>query len=309
MDARGLLLGTTLAIATAWAAQANAQADVTVIAQKRSTVGGAMSLRDDADNPLRAESRRTLTNTYTVTNASAGCGTPLCTVTGFADAAAYADLSTGRIGASALAEGLNINPGTGGGGAGGGIEFSAVAVGRLTDVLKFDLVNSTDRTFIPFSIDIDGELQGFNSLRRQDGSFAYVLTVSESGSGRTNNLTLRGEQTFGDPFRVASNTIAAGTGSLSRFDATGLTGGFFVSEGRDYRIRFELVVEDNADFYHTGAFSFDLPLGVTFTSASGNFLTNAGSNAVPEPGAWALLIVGFASAGAALRRHRTFRVS
>jgi hypothetical protein len=44
-----------------------------------------------------------------------------------------------------------------------------------------------------------------------------------------------------------------------------------------------------------------VPNGVTYTSASGVFLTNA---AVPEPASWAMLLVGLGGLGAALRGRR-----
>jgi PEP-CTERM motif-containing protein len=49
-----------------------------------------------------------------------------------------------------------------------------------------------------------------------------------------------------------------------------------------------------ADITHTATFSFDaLPDGVSYTSASGEFLTGG----VPEPSTWAMMMIGFASLG------------
>lgn len=56
-----------------------------------------------------------------------------------------------------------------------------------------------------------------------------------------------------------------------------------------------------SDFSNTASLSLDLPEGVTFTSASGLFLTAA---AVPEPATWSLLIGGFGACGATLRQRR-----
>ncbi len=48
-----------------------------------------------------------------------------------------------------------------------------------------------------------------------------------------------------------------------------------------------------SDFGQTASFSFNnIPAGVSFTSASGEFLT-----AVPEPSTWAMLLLGFAGLG------------
>ena len=55
-----------------------------------------------------------------------------------------------------------------------------------------------------------------------------------------------------------------------------------------------------ADFGNTASFTFDpLPAGVSYTSASGDFLT-----AVPEPSTWAMMILGFAGIGFLTYRRR-----
>jgi hypothetical protein len=53
-----------------------------------------------------------------------------------------------------------------------------------------------------------------------------------------------------------------------------------------------------ADFGHTVRFEWDLPEGVAFTSASGQFLA-----AVPEPGTWAFMLSGLAAVGRLARRR------
>lgn len=58
-----------------------------------------------------------------------------------------------------------------------------------------------------------------------------------------------------------------------------------------------------ADFGNTLHFNWEVPEGVIATSASGAFMTDL-TSAVPEPGAWALMIVGFGLMGATLRRRR-----
>lgn len=62
----------------------------------------------------------------------------------------------------------------------------------------------------------------------------------------------------------------------------------------------------SCDFGHTSAFSFDaLPSGLSFSSASGLFLTaNQATGAVPEPATWAMMIGGFGMIGGAMRRRK-----
>jgi PEP-CTERM motif len=61
------------------------------------------------------------------------------------------------------------------------------------------------------------------------------------------------------------------------------------------------------DYGNTGTFRFnDLPSNVTFSSASGTFLSGVGPGVggVPEPASWAMLISGFGLVGAVARRRR-----
>ena len=56
-----------------------------------------------------------------------------------------------------------------------------------------------------------------------------------------------------------------------------------------------------ADFGNTAKFTFDpLPAGVSYTSASGDFLT-----AVPEPSTWAMMVLGFAGVGFIAYRRKS----
>jgi PEP-CTERM motif len=55
---------------------------------------------------------------------------------------------------------------------------------------------------------------------------------------------------------------------------------------------------------NTSSLNFILPSNVSFTSASGTFLSaNVGPGGVPEPASWALMIAGFGLTGAAMRRR------
>lgn len=76
--------------------------------------------------------------------------------------------------------------------------------------------------------------------------------------------------------------------------------------GWPLNVYFEMVVTayssrtsgGSADFSHTARFDWDLPEGVTFESASGQFMTTP----VPEPATWAMTLLGLALVPAARRR-------
>jgi hypothetical protein len=57
-----------------------------------------------------------------------------------------------------------------------------------------------------------------------------------------------------------------------------------------------------SDFSHTMTFDWELPEGVTYVSRSTQFMTAVAG--VPEPASWALMILGFGSAGALIRTRR-----
>lgn len=58
------------------------------------------------------------------------------------------------------------------------------------------------------------------------------------------------------------------------------------------------------DFMNTATFGIKGAQGVSYTSDSGVFLGGAIGSAVPEPATWAIMILGFGTAGAAIRRRR-----
>jgi len=63
------------------------------------------------------------------------------------------------------------------------------------------------------------------------------------------------------------------------------------------------VTGGTCDFDHTGALDFGaLPSGLSYTSASGKLFAAAAG--VPEPATWAMMILGFAVTGAAVRARR-----
>jgi hypothetical protein len=75
-----------------------------------------------------------------------------------------------------------------------------------------------------------------------------------------------------------------------------------VSVGDVFDVGYELSpspVVGQFDFSHTAAISWDLPKGVSLTSALGGKF-----GGVPEPGAWAMILLGLGVVGASARRIR-----
>ena len=101
--------------------------------------------------------------------------------------------------------------------------------------------------------------------------------------------------------RVGWDSVLSSNLSNTGHDFRGV---FTVSDGQslDFTHRFALQCVGGAcDFGNTAAVGLILSDGVSFTSDSGVFLTQAGG--VPEPQVWALMLVGCGLAGAALRRR------
>ena len=121
---------------------------------------------------------------------------------------------------------------------------------------------------------------------------------------------------FGENIFCGQGSAPYFTTHLDQPDANGLISGFISTQliiptgTTSLGIRGILNLDcrggASCDFGHTGLFSFsDLPDGLSFGSASGVFLTDAGSpGAVPEPASWAMMIAGFGLVGAAMRRRR-----
>ncbi len=132
------------------------------------------------------------------------------------------------------------------------------------------------------------------------GSFQYISQIINNGN---QGYTFNGNANF-PPSGWDSYTIT--NDSLFGFDFNGM---IRVTNGlRDpFNMGLQLNCYDNTscDFSHTASVTLTLPSDVTFTSDSGVFLTaRSTSGGVPEPATWAIMLVGFAGVGSALRRRR-----
>lgn len=234
-----------------------------------------------------------------------------------ADAAA--SLSLGRVQAAVGATGPNSfgNP-------------FGIAQGRIADTVYF--TNSTgSATALNLSYSYDGfmadsngggSLSGSAGLRLENCnvcSNALGQSITFAGDGSDANLNLVGQFNLLGTYNVQN---ALGTAGLdwtftpgSKDGAAGGVAGVFsttliIPTGTTtLGIYADLLLDcrggSQCDFSHTGQFGFGpLADGLTFTSASGNFLTGAGQppSSVPEPASLALMTVGFAMVGVARRR-------
>jgi hypothetical protein len=184
-----------------------------------------------------------------------------------------------------------------------GVGFVGVGDAEFGDTLHF--VNHdagpTTTTTISFSVSLDGVL----------GDFLPGYCCTNSGNSRVSLLFAVGDPSgvngTGYPIEfnpTVDNIISTGSDQFSLYGEPGTVDETFNSQfsfiGPSADAGIYMFLEAGgqyqySNFGQTASFSFDsLPAGVSFTSASGNFLT---SSAVPEPSTWALMVLGFAGLG------------
>jgi PEP-CTERM motif-containing protein len=205
--------------------------------------------------------------------------------------AATADRSTGELHAQA--------------GVLGGYEFAATASASFGDILAFvnSTASATTVTTISFNLHVDGDLSdfppgdGYTSSGNASGSILLVVGNDKYSGGpfagfepTTANIVMTG--TIVDNYYGGPNTVDKDyTGTFS-----------FIGPSASAMFYFSLVAGGQyqyADFSNTAIFSFDsLPIGVSYTSASGDFLIPV-TGSIPEPSIWAMLMLGFTGLGIA----------
>ncbi len=165
-----------------------------------------------------------------------------------------------------------------------------------------------------------GTCGGDYSLKLLNGGSANQTTViGYMGNGTQNGVQQGGAFFFGaaDNVDLTNYSVLKQSGPGGYYN-TVVSSVLVLPEGRS-RIGFDLrliidcwvVPGVRCDFGDTTAFDFGaLPGGLSFTSASGVFLTGDGvAPGVPEPAIWALLLTGFGMAGVRLRRRRPLVVT
>lgn len=201
-----------------------------------------------------------------------------------AKAKAYADITTGKVGAYAI------------GAPSSAALVSAVAEASFFEYLQFNIAGATNDTVtkIPFSLNVDG------SFGTAPGSYGYGQALLSLGF---NDTGFSCYPSCSNPLNAFSYAEIMGydpdLGEM--YDRDLVNGGPFYTSDGNFDINGELYVYGtgsiwsmslsmvalyNADFYHTASFSFDLPDNVTFESASGKFLTESNPpSGVPVPAA------------------------
>lgn len=213
-----------------------------------------------------------------------------------ASAFAYGDLATGKIGASSSSNGY-------------GQASSGV---YLNERLSFYVPGAapTKSTLITFNLGIDG-FQGANfSPTSASVSFFqygfqagqdldtryyqagyYALNGSLSNSGFTSRPSIGN---WSNSNFLSANGQGAGTLTLEIFgERPSVTISSYLTTFTTY--------DAFVDYSHTASLNLSVPTGVSWSSASGAFLSQVGS--VPEPSTWAMMIAGFGMVGGAMRRR------
>ena len=224
---------------------------------------------------------------------------------GNGNAIAYADLSNGKIGAAAN----------------GTYGFSALGAAAFKDTLTFNTAGATPATVtnIGVTFTIDGVLSGAQNAY----GVAGVQSVLGFGSASAN---LFYQQNQLDP--VVSSLSQSGwiSGSWAAGSGPGLSTftGVYALSGASQVLDISSFLSASAgsgaisDYSNTAILRLNLPTNVSFTSASGTFLTalsnpsptpNPTPGGVPEPATWAMMLAGFGAIGATMRRRQRDRVS
>lgn len=179
--------------------------------------------------------------------------------------------------------------------------YSGGASGQMFEHFWFALPDGVDAVDIAVSWTVEGltdyrDDQPFGSASGNGAGFWI------SGYGGTDSVAFDAlNYTFGTPDHLAF--IAEGSYRRTFTDVLTVQANQLFR--LDTLLQVTVVGNGRRDFGNTSYFTFEIPDGVTLTSSSGLLLTQPlEPGIVPEPAAWALMILGFMAAGVALRRGR-----
>ncbi|HEX8447466.1 MAG TPA: PEPxxWA-CTERM sorting domain-containing protein [Sphingomonas sp.] len=171
---------------------------------------------------------------------------------------------------------------------------SARANVSLLETLTFTVAGATAATRTPILLTFDwhGTFGG-----NVEGGGAYAAFLAGAGEARITATR------YGNGYFSSASNYVQGDGG-DRYQFSILYDLIGPAQSLPVFASMELQAHNGqiADFSNTAAIGLRLPGNVSFTTASGLFLSAA---AVPEPAGWAMLILGFGLIGATLRRPRT----
>lgn len=192
--------------------------------------------------------------------------------------------------------------------------YFAASTAILQDTVVFHILGGAPTSLVDVHVHLDGTEVGAGLNAGSyaasvpfglGGTFDYYSSISNNGNS---GFGFAGASGYGPPSGWQSYTIT--NASLTGFDFDGILSVYDgYSPGLSFQLGLSCFGPAQCDFSHTGSVSLGLPNNVTFTSASGAFLTESGAGSVPEPATWAMMLMGFGVLGAALRAARRRRWS
>ncbi len=200
------------------------------------------------------------------------------------NASARADLATGQLGVEAISD----------------YRHSTYGIAQFNDTLDFTIIGATAATITNITVQfiLDGTLDPGSAHienRLNFGNANAFLAYNLGNGGDPIIQRQAGWASFNWDRSIPAQTTFTGVYALT---------GASQSIGLFEQLRGEAQSGGRALFGHTSALSLSLPTNVTFTSASGTFLTGGATpGGVPEPASWAMLLAGFGLVGSAMRRR------
>jgi hypothetical protein len=207
-----------------------------------------------------------------------------------ASSSAAADLSSGTLEA--------LDAGTVGG--------QASSVVELFDTLTFTVAGAAGSTMT--TIGFNAALEG-SDPDTGISNIDFALVVGQGAQGSTDAAF--SYNTFSPPITVAelgwtSESVSSATLFSFGFQGTVTGQGATFADTIDLKLSITCTSE-TCDYSHTGMVTLNLPSNVTFTSASGVFLTSQQSE-VPEPTSAAMALAGLIAAVGLAWWSRRFRL-
>jgi hypothetical protein len=228
-----------------------------------------------------------------------------------ASASTYANLSTGKLGATG-----NTN-----------YYQTAFTVARYVDLLNFTIAGAgaTTVTNVTVKFQLDGDLStpAAHGASGLGTPYANIFNNFYFGgaSGYVGFEQLAANRRYGQEDQILNqrnsqngwvsyswDTISPG---LTQFTGVYALTGASTVVGISNNLSGYTSTGGSFSYGNTSSLNLILPNSVTFTSASGTFLSGVGPGAggVPEPASWAMLIMGFGLTGGMMRRRRMAIVS